>query len=251
MPIFRIRPDQSANFAASPEFAMGLQFARLPDADGDWYRFIPVIDSQVAIKFDDQVSSQIQTAREFGLWDVRRDRLGEEDEESRAEAWLSQLPLSPPIELIDPTVARDWPFLFLGPDGPLRPPPRFPEGGIYGHLPFAAASGSDDVYYRYEAFPSSKRVNQAAGTIAAQTYAAPASELPFMPTGLSVVARCALPSVLPARWRWEIQPEAPTSIRCGASVPLYGQSGGGVEVMFPHVVKNRGPIANPVVLPVL
>ena len=40
-------------------------------------------------------------------------------------------------------------------------------------------------------------------------------------------------------------------MKYGASVPLYGQSGGGVEVMFPKGTKNRGPIANPVVLPIL
>ena len=38
---------------------------------------------------------------------------------------------------------------------------------------------------------------------------------------------------------------------CGASVPLYGQSGGGVEVRFPTKATNRGPIPNPIVLPVM
>ncbi len=33
-------------------------------------------------------------------------------------------------------------------------------------------------------------------------------------------------------------------LRCGASFPLYGQSGGGVEVEFSKGFKNLGPIAN-------
>jgi hypothetical protein len=40
-------------------------------------------------------------------------------------------------------------------------------------------------------------------------------------------------------------------VNCGASVPLNGQSGGGVEVLFPKDFNNRGAIANPVILPVM
>lgn len=81
-------------------------------------------------------------------------------------------------------------------------------------------------------------------------YAAPMSDLPLVPTGLSAVSRYALPSLLPARWRYELRPPAGTKMRYGASVPLYGQSGGGVEVMFPLPFNNVGHIADPVLLPI-
>jgi hypothetical protein len=81
------------------------------------------------------------------------------------------------------------------------------------------------------------------------SYASPFSELPFLATGFSAVARNALPSLFPACFRWEIQPAPFTDIRCGAIVPMYGQAGGGVEVMFTNVTTNRGPIANPVLVP--
>jgi hypothetical protein len=55
----------------------------------------------------------------------------------------------------------------------------------------------------------------------------------------------------PACFRWELQPPANELIECGASVPLYGQSGGGVEVRFPRSTTNRCPIADPVLLPVM
>jgi hypothetical protein len=40
-----------------------------------------------------------------------------------------------------------------------------------------------------------------------------------------------------------------TQVACGLSVPLDGYGGGGVEVEFRGGATNRGPIANPVMLP--
>jgi hypothetical protein len=88
-------------------------------------------------------------------------------------------------------------------------------------------------------------------TIAQDTYAAPASEAPFAVTGFAAVARFALPNLMPACFRYELQPVAGTLIECGASVPLYGQSGGGVEVKFTNLTNNRCAIADPIILPAL
>ena len=65
----------------------------------------------------------------------------------------------------------------------------------YGHLPFHRSTNDDEVFYRYELFLTSRRINQTTQLVAPGTFAAPQSELPFMPTGLSAVARCALPSL--------------------------------------------------------
>jgi hypothetical protein len=115
------------------------------------------------------------------------------------------------------------------------------------------ATYPETVIYRWEACPTSLRIDFKANppTIAQDTYAAPASEVPFALTGFAAVARFALPSLKPACFRYELQPVAGTTIECGAAVPLYGQSGGGVEVKFPSLTKNRCPIADPVLLPEL
>lgn len=165
--------------------------------------------------------------------------------------WLISLPSAPNLRAETSIYTKNFvAFILLGPVGRLPlPPPRPPY--VYGHLQFHGTTEVDDIFYRYEPFPTSRRIHQSTKTIDAATFAAPASEAPFTPTGFSAVARFALPSLFPARWRWELQPVAKTGIKCGASVPLYGQSGGGVEVMFVSKTQTRGAIANPTVLPAL
>jgi hypothetical protein len=62
------------------------------------------------------------------------------------------------------------------------------------------------------------------------------------------VSRMALPSFFPAMFRWRMNPDIGTSILCGAVVPMFGQSGSGVEACFDQGANNLGPIANPVLL---
>ena len=115
-----------------------------------------------------------------------------------------------------------------------------------------ACPDESDVFFRYEAFPTSLRIDQVNQKVTKpDTYATPFSERDFTPTGLSAVGRFALPSLDPHRWRWELQPVANTHVYYGASVPLYGQSGGAVEVMFPDPFDNTIPIPNPAVLDIL
>jgi hypothetical protein len=54
---------------------------------------------------------------------------------------------------------------------------------------------------------------------------------------------------MPACYRYELQPDTKTDIDCGASVPLYRQSGGGVAIKFAKQTNNRCAIAHPVLLP--
>ena len=190
-----------------------------------------------------------------------------EDRVRLFEAWLSELPEAPPLKVERPSYGQpvilrmaetastrreqEMIAFIVGPLSPLPPPPPSP-ASIYGLLPFGTMTDSSTLLYRWEAFPSSRRILRSGtgGTIARHTYAAPSSETPFAPTGFAAIARFALPNLLPACFRWELQPN-PTMIECGASVPLYGQSGGGVEVRFPKSTNNRCPIADPVALPVM
>ena len=131
------------------------------------------------------------------------------------------------------------------------PSPPVPPSVIYGHLPFTGQTDPNEVFYRCEHWPTSRSINVATGQVAANTFAFPASELSFVPTGFAAVGRYALPNLVPACRRYEIRPPTGTPVRCGASVPLYGQAGGGVEVKFLNTFANVGIIPSPVVLPVL
>ncbi len=171
-----------------------------------------------------------------------------EDRVAKFTKWLGKLDVYPQ-KIRDFSILSSFEFKIY-PVGPFPSPPQ-PSSWVYGHLPFAGLTAADDIFYRWEPFPVSKRIDQKKKTIAPGTFTAPLSEVPFMPTGFSAVARLALPGLLPACFRWELRPAPKTKSRCGASVPMYGQSGGGVEVVFPTGFKNTGPISNPVILPAL
>lgn len=238
----RLDNETSQAFSTHPELGMGIQLGA--EEKG---RYILVIGSVVAFRFDESLIEKVENLDEIP-WASKE---GNRDEQEGAfKSWLSGLPEAPPITPVATTIAHHLlQVVLLGPATPLAPPSP-PPPIIYGHLPFTATTGPSDVFYRYEPFPTSRRINRATGSIAPGTYAAPELEEPFMPTGFSAVARCALPSLFPARWKWKISP-VPTTIRCGASVPLYGQSGGGVEVMFPTGATNAGTVPYPVMLPIL
>ena len=107
-----------------------------------------------------------------------------------------------------------------------------------GAVPLLSASPSslvrhvilagNQLFYRFSAFNPDRRVNFN-GDFLPGTYAAPESELPFVPTGFVAVGRFALPNVLPASFRYEITAPAGTSVDFGTVAPAFGQAGGGVE----------------------
>jgi hypothetical protein len=239
MPILRVLEEASNELAQIPEAAMGLQVAQIGDSA------VLVIGGQIAILPDAGLSEQFQDLFErTWMRDVERLEAQISDFNDWRDSllptenltWSTQQPLKAILGLI-----------LHRPIGPLPLPPP-PPAYVYGHLQFRATTQANDTFYRYEPFPTSRRINQAAKTIAANTFAAPESEMRLTPSGFSAVARFALPSLFPARWRWELKPDAGTKLQCGASVPLYGQSGGGVEVMFVASTKTRASIPNPFVL---
>jgi hypothetical protein len=270
MPLMKLSQEVKQKFADAPEVQMGVQLGK---AGSHYY---PVIGSQVAVSFykeprrelvpDEGLSAQIQALHQrawinderlrMQFRDARRLREPAMFQEARINdflEWYRDLPEGP--ESLEPAEVEDsrliLGLIFHGPVGPLPPvPTRLPY--VYGHLQFYGDTEPDDVFYRYEYYPASLRVfpTVAGGWIKDGTYAAPSSEAQFVATGFGAVARFALPTLWPARWRWELQPVPNSRIKMGASVPLYGQSGGGVEVMFEHKTDNRGPIANQFLLPI-
>lgn len=250
MQLLRLRNSDQDEFAASGEVAMDLHLARSQSEE-----FYLVIGSRVGIALN---QSTFLNPDESFFAEALLDRgrpLQEQERTQVFDNWLRGLDEAPNLSVATPAQAwRSFINAFgpVIPNVPLPPPPARPSS-IYGHLPFFATTFSETIIYRWEAFPTSRRIDRTKNppTIATDTYAAPASELTFAPTGFAAVARFALPNLLPACFRWELQPIAGTKLECGASVPLYGQSGGGVEVRFTSLTQNRGPIANPVVLPAL
>jgi hypothetical protein len=243
MTIYQLQPKQIETFAGLPEVDMGVQVA-MDETDNP----LVIACGRVAIRYNGNFEGQFESYREivgFRRLDFSLERYGE-----RLETWVRTLPNCPPIMPMPPTAALAiLPFIHLGPRGVLPPPPWRPPF-VYGHLPFHGLCSGGDFYYRYEQFPNSLRITGNTVT-KPDTYAAPESERDFTPTGLSAVGRFALPSLLPACWRYELTPVSGTRIFYGASVPLYGQSGGAVEVMFPDPFTNTRTIPPPTVLPIL
>lgn len=140
--------------------------------------------------------------------------------------WLNGLPIAPDLT---PVSFRAVAGIVVVPPPVLAPAPAYPVG-VYGHVPFQGTTQANDRFCRFEAWPTSRRVNTPVGQVAPGTFAGPWSEDQFIACGFGAVARFALPSLLPACFRWEFEVGPGTPVKCGAAIPLYGQSGGGVEV---------------------
>jgi hypothetical protein len=106
------------------------------------------------------------------------------------------------------------------------------------------------VFHRFSAYNPDRRVNPTTGNFVAGTYAAPASEVPYVPTGFVAVGRFALPLNLPASHHYEVEAPVGTLVHFGTVAPAFGQAGGGVEAFFPNAVTNAAdPPVPPLRLP--
>ena len=243
MTILRLSDAQIQHFAEIPETAMGLHVTTPIERE----RLVFVLGGLVVMLPDAAAFEEISALMRQPWLQPGRDLPF--DERVRAfDVWFEHLRPAPPLS--DPPPRNNVLGLIIIHPSSLPPPPPRPSS-IYGHLPFSGTTEPNDVFYRCEPWPTSRRIDQAKQEIASGTYGCPQSEFPFFPTGFAAVGRYALPNLMPACFRWELQPTTGSAVHCGASVPLYGQAGGGVEVCFDMVTKNRGPIANPTVLPAL
>jgi hypothetical protein len=102
------------------------------------------------------------------------------------------------------------------------------------------------AFHRFSAFHPDRRVNPATGSFLPGTYAAPQSEVPFVPTGFTAVGRFALPNTLPASHHYEIDAPVGTVVDFGTVAPAFGQAGGGVEAYFQNGVTNAKVPPTPV-----
>lgn len=102
------------------------------------------------------------------------------------------------------------------------------------------------VFHRFSAFNPDRRVNPVTGNFLPGTYAAPESEVGFVPTGFVAVGRFALPNNLPASYHYEIEAPTSTVVDFGTVAPAFGQAGGGVEAYFSSAVTNAKRPPTPV-----
>jgi len=254
MTLFQLSDAAVARFAALSEHGMGFQFAL-----SELNQTTLVIGGRVLYFAD---GKEDKATRNYLQAKWLSSSCEDEERSDRFEHWINDLPSATDPEPLDSSSRVDDPSDFakwqkvrafamrlMIPVGPFGPVPVF--GPPYGHLPFQSRTEPNDVFYRYEPFPKSRRIDPKTKAISAGTFAVPASETPFLTTGFSIVARCALPSLLPATFCWAIQPKGGDQFMCGAGVPAYGQSGGGVEVNFHKGATNRCDFAHPIALPPL
>ncbi len=244
MKIYKLGQDAVTQTLEYPEAFPNIQFFKAQPSG----KILAVINSQFAIDVESKERDIDKIL--YKPW-IRRNTLSIEKRIDAYEKWLNGFDEISDLEHVPLSDANIGNLKYILDPFPPHPVVIYPNVAPYGHLPLKGKTGNDDIFYRCECTPVSKRINQNSESIEANTYAFPISEIPFIPTGLSVVGRYALPIYFPACFRWEIQPKPRTDFKAGACVPQFGQSGGGVEVLFPNKVYNRGPIANPVVLPAL
>jgi hypothetical protein len=252
MVLLKLSMTQMGTFDEMPEAGMGMHFARVQDALGF------VLSSRVLmLPYTERGKGQSQSDELANrLWfGAERRRHGPETPISKAEiaeedaliAALADAPLDMRyVSATDPLVMG----FILTPPGYLPPTPRRPTH-IYGHLPFTGITQAGDVFYRCKHWATSRRVRYSSNDVLLGTYGFPASELSFVLTGFAAVGRYALPDLPPACRRYEITPPPNYTLQCGACVPLYGQAGGGVEVMFPKTFTNAVRFNPPTLLPPL
>jgi hypothetical protein len=256
MSIFSIKPQQQDAFINAPEIYQGVQLGYFQDDQDQGYCI--VVNAMIGIDLRGDLRAELdyfvgQTWRPTGP-------LRGFNYEQRYQIYWENLKFYDSVlpVLTDRASLPSTLTLTTPPPPPGRPSliPGAPLGRgtlppTVGHLPFSTNVLVDEVFYRWESWPTSRRIDPVANTVAPWTFVSPSSEVPFAPTGFSAVSRMALPSFFPAMFRHRINPVAGSTMLCGAVVPMFGQSGGGVEVCFDSVTTNDGSIAKPVVLPPL
>ncbi len=245
MRFLRLSDEQSEQLAETPEHLPNIIFVKCSSISDEPF---VVVNEQILISPTEHHRNSDNLMRN-SLGSALFAQGSREENLKVLDKWRQGLETAPEIELLklEPDELTRLLFSLSVPPGIALPP----VAGPYGHLPLMGTTGKTEVFYRCEVFAKSFRIDQTGSKIRGGTYAFPASDLAFVPTGLAAVGRYSLPLLFPAVYRWELQPVAGAAIRCGACVPAFGQSGGGVEVFFNALTTNRGPIANPVKLPVL
>jgi hypothetical protein len=117
------------------------------------------------------------------------------------------------------------------PAGPVVPPP--------GTLrPLSVITSGDEGFIRFTFAVPDPRVNSTTGLVRPGTFCTPYRDGQKLVSGLEAVARFALPVPLPYKHLLLLVPPPGIPMDIGAVAPAFGQSGGGVEALFPSGFTN-------------
>lgn len=224
MPIFRLTTDAQEKLIIEPETGMGFQVVWgqiSPDTIG---RFV-ILDTLIVLRARSRAELRdgLEELAEFAESDDLEEVPGQIVQFAGTVRTIeSRLP--------SPEVSN------LPPDSPnLRG--RTPRGLFRKtSLVITRTSSDPQAFIRYSARRKDPRVDSKTGDFKPGAYASPWSEAPLVPSGFAAVARYALPNPFAARRVYPIV-TASTPQMIGAVAPSYGQSGGGVEVLFPNGAK--------------
>lgn len=109
------------------------------------------------------------------------------------------------------------------------------------------ATKAGEVFKRFSAYMNDRRVLPDK-SLSPGSYATTEADAKNVRTGAEAVARYSLPDPKPASYVVTVRPQAATPIRTGTVAPAFGQSGGGVEVIFP-VGTQPATVTGPTKLP--
>ena len=164
MSIYHLREEVAASFAVQPEFHMGFQVGRLIKNRKPVF----ILCAEIVLEFDQMLAAQIRTSS-FRTWISNERDL--DIQRAAFQKWVDDLLPPPAIELLgvrDAYVAvreiNETPG--FDPSTPSNMPPKGPDSATYGHLPFHRSTNDDEVFYRYELFPTSRRINQTTQLVA-------------------------------------------------------------------------------------
>src|SRR5271168_1979556 len=176
MLIFKIDENEQDRFVELPEIAMDLNFGQSGS------KFYLVVSCRMAVLLNENTFTEPEDSF---FQPIGSQSFSSEGRTRNFMTWFNNLPRLSNINTATPRQAWGELMGAIGPATPIgsfpSPPARPPN--IYGHLPFKAKTLEDTVIYRWEAYPTSRRIDLVAKTIAKDTYAAPASEVPFAPSG--------------------------------------------------------------------
>ncbi|HEX5721091.1 MAG TPA: hypothetical protein VF179_33370 [Thermoanaerobaculia bacterium] len=102
------------------------------------------------------------------------------------------------------------------------PPPPPPPGAT---LTVKAKTSGDDAFLRFSYTRHDPRIS-GTGQVRGKTYATTYRDGVVVTSGLSALARYALPVPLPAEYVFLLTPPQGVDVELGAAAPLFGQSGG-------------------------
>ena len=221
---YQIDAELSSYLLQQPEYGMGFQLAIAPAAtagDNEPQQYA-IINATWALAMDQQ-------------WRPEPEELEGFDNYTSTLAATSSAPATK--VLVEQPIAFPETFPFGRDDISLRT-----------HGSFPATVSKPQRFCRFSAYSNDRRIRPDS-TLYPGTYITSANDAEYVNTGLSAVARYALPMPTPAIFRFDvtIQPEPPDkaiTLMCGTVKPDHDQSGGGIEFRTPdrgRVVASKKP----------